>query len=152
MIWLLIIGGLLIGVGLAILVFCLVNKEADWADSIPLLLVGCIILGLTIGFTPKYNESYEKKICDIVSISRNGEVEGSFVLGCGHIDSKSYYVCYTIQDNGYMLKKYNTDTTYIVETDEMTPCVYECKESKTFKYTNVIYVPYNTIVTTFVLN
>ena len=62
------------------------------------------------------------KIIDnsIASLSLNNELSGhaysAFTIGYGKVNDKMYYYVEEKQDNGkYLLKKYDTDTTYLQE-------------------------------------
>ena len=104
------------------------------------------------GLYPMYNREYTKHVADIMSVSRGSGVEGSFTLGCGTVKDVQYYFYYYETDKGVKLGKIESDKTYVVETDKYTPSLYEIKELHTFNEYYNLYVPYNTIVTTYVLN
>lgn len=100
---------------------------------------------------PKYQAPSKTHIVDIMSISRNSSVEGSFALGTGTIEEESYYFYYYKTDKGIKLGKIVADNTYIIETNEITPSIYEIKEANTFStYTN-LYVPVGTVMTVYSL-
>ena len=107
-------------------------------------IFGTFALALTIVgacYYPKYQTPSKTHITDIMSISRGSSVEGHFVLGTGAIEEKNYYFYY-----------YETDKTYIVETDEFIPSIYEVKEANTFLTYNTLYVPIGTVMTVYRLN
>ena len=111
------------------------------------LIIGCSLY-------PIYNRGYITKIADILSISRENEIEGHFTLGCGYVKEEQYYFYYYPTEKGIKLGKVKTEVSYIIETTEYTPSIYEIKEPKTFEneiYYS-IYVPVGTIVTNYVLN
>ena len=86
---------------------------------------------------------------EIVSLERSNNVEGSFFLGCGNVDSVEYYYFYTLTNKGYKLEKKSQDGTYIVEDDNTVPCLKEIKETNTWNEYYVLVVPTNTIVREF---
>ena len=110
-----------------------------------------VVAGLMVGFgtghiSNNIKESYNYEEYKIVSLERNSEVKGSFCIGTGHIDTQTYYYTYTIRGNNYKLEKYNTNYTYLHETDEITPSIYKHKESGDKYFYYIIYCPVGTIV------
>lgn len=117
-------------------------------------IFGVIVLVLTIvGICnyPVYQTPSKTHIVDIMSISRGSSVEGHFTLGSGTIEETSYYFYYYETDKGVKLGKIEADNTYIVETDEFIPSIYEVKEANTFSTYNTLYVPFGTIMTVYSL-
>lgn len=109
-------------------------------------LIACVCM------FPYYNSSYVKHKTNIMSISREGVVEGHFSLGCGTIKDVQYYFYYYETTKGVLLGKVESEESYIIETSEYVPSIYEVKEKHTLNIYNKIYVPIGTIVTTYVLN
>lgn len=130
-------------------------KERDYhdgadffLDSIAPFFAIVVLVPTIMGLVQNYKE-YSKELYEIVSIQRDGEVSGSFVLGCGTLKEKTYYTYYYKTDRGYRFDKKSTDRTLIIETDEVTPCLYEIKNKGTLKVNYEIYVPTNTILRTY---
>lgn len=97
-------------------------------------------------------EVINEHIANIVSIKRSAEVEGSFCLGSGYVDSKQYYFYYCeVEPNKFKLGKIETDRSYIIEDNDKTPSIYKLKAKGEWTYHYDIYVPVGTILTTFVL-
>lgn len=118
-------------------------------------IFGTFALALTIVgicYYPEYQTPSSTHVADIMSISRGNSVEGHFVLGTGAIEEKNYYFYYYETDKGIKLGKASADKTYIVETDEFVPSIYEIKEANTFVTYNTLYVPIGTVMTVYELN
>ena len=118
-------------------------------------IFGVVVLVLTIiGIChyPEYQTPSKTHIVDIMSISRGSSVEGHFSLGSGTIEETSYYFYYYETDKGIKLGKVEADDTYIVETDEFIPSIYEVKEANTFSTYNTLYVPFGTVMTVYSLS
>lgn len=111
-----------------------------------------VSLIVCIAIYPLYNSEYTKHVADIMSISRESGVEGHFTLGCGSIKNAQYYFYYYETDKGVKLGKIDSVNTYVIETNEYVPSIYEVKESHTFQIYYNLYVPYGTIITTYALN
>lgn len=138
-------------------IICIITKD-KWYVARPVMSVafsvmaGTSLITMVLGCTyPKYVESYEKHVVNILSVSRGSSVKGHFVLGSGIVSEKSYYFYYYETDKGIKLGKVETDDTYVIETTEWTPSLYEMKESNTFDVYNTLYVPVGTVMTNFVL-
>ncbi len=117
-------------------------------------VMACISLIIACSHYPEYNTEYIAKVADIVSISRDSEMDGHFTLGYGYVKEDQYYFYYYPTEKGIRLGKVKTDYSYIIETTEYTPSIYKVKELYTFNeqiYYN-IYVPNGTVVNTFILN
>lgn len=135
------------------------KRHYYWYEGDSLSIV-CGVLGflsltsliICICLYPEYNAEYTKHVADIMSISRDSGVEGHFTLGSGSVKSVQYYFYYYETDKGVKLGKIGSDNTYIIETNEYSPSIYEVKESHTFQHYYNLYVPYGTIITTYALN
>ena len=101
---------------------------------------------------PMYQTPSSTHIVDIMSICRGCSVEGHFALGSGTIEEESYYFYYYETEKGIKLGKVPADNTYIVETDEFVPSIYEVKEANTFSTYNNLYVPIGTVMTVYSLS
>ena len=101
---------------------------------------------------PMYQTPSSTHIVDIMSISRGSSVEGHFALGSGTIEEESYYFYYYETEKGIKLGKVPADNTYIVETNEFIPSIYEVKEANTFFTYNTLYVPIGTVMTVYSLS
>ena len=118
-------------------------------------IFGAFALALTIvGIChyPEYQTPSSTHIVDIMSINRGSSVEGHFSLGSGTIEETSYYFYYYETDRGIKLGKVEADDTYIVETSEFIPSIYEVKEANTFLTYNILYVPIGTVMTVYNLS
>ena len=96
-----------------------------------------------------YNYHYDTTICEIVSLERNDDINGSFFLGSGHVDSVEYYYFYRQTDKGLLLDKLKHSETYIVEDDSRTPCIHKIKDEHTWDSYYQIICPLNTVVKEF---
>ena len=101
---------------------------------------------------PMYQTPSSTHVVDIMSISRGSSVEGHFALGSGTIEEESYYFYYYETEKGIKLGKVPADNTYIIETDEFVPSIYEVKEANTFSTYNNLYVPIGTVMTVYSLS
>lgn len=100
----------------------------------------------------KYNSEYTKHLTDIISLHRGDGIEGSFILGSGHVQDVQYYFYYYETPKGIKLGKIEAEDSYIVETNSITPSIYEVKESGTVDVYYNIYVPVGTVVASYTLN
>jgi len=118
--------------------------------SLILLVTGGILgcsLGFGIGNTVSItNSEYNTLMYEIVSLERVQDIEGTFFLGSGSIDSKQVYYVYKKTDYGYKLESLDTEYTYIRESNDVTPGVYHWKESGDFKSYYHIWCPEGTVV------
>ena len=165
-----IIGGIVVLILLGVFIFNLVKytkvnnnhwnrynfDEEDAAYGMTLSgFFGSVILVLTIiGIInyPIYQAPSSTHVVDIMSISRGSSVEGHFALGSGTIEEESYYFYYYETERGIKLGKVPADNTYIIETDEFVPSIYEVKEANTFFTYNNLYVPIGTVMTVYSLS
>lgn len=86
-------------------------------------VVGLIFVVLMVIFVSINEGGFDERVCkvwttnnDIISINRQSQIQGSFILGTGSIRSVTYYYAYVNTDSGYLLTKYRTNKSYIVET------------------------------------
>ena len=160
LVWLLVSIGVLVAfVGLLVLSGVAEYKgwyefDAPAGAAVGFVFTFMAALSLTICICsyPRYYRHYNKYVCDIVSLKVDNSYQGSFFLGTGSLNNKTYYVYYSKCDKGYKLDKLETSESFIVETSEITPSIYHVKETKTLSDYYNIYVPEGTIITTFVLN
>ena len=114
--------------------------------------LGMLIPGSVKMHDIKYQQ-YDTKMCTIVSLERDSEISGSFVLGSGHVDTKQYYYFYTVDTEAsikfYTLESVDVKYTRIVEDDSVTPCVYKRKKLKEWEEYYTIFCPVGTIVKEF---
>lgn len=99
----------------------------------------------------KYDEWYETKYEEVIydsiySLNLQNEVNGHFILGCGNVDTDSYYYFYikSVYDT-YKLEKLHSNNVLIKESNE-TPKILQVKEANSEKVFTIIYVPVGTIV------
>jgi heme/copper-type cytochrome/quinol oxidase subunit 2 len=163
-----IIGGVVVLILLGVFIFNLVKyikaskerwnsyDEEDASLGMTMSSIfGVFVLVLTIvGIChyPEYQTPSSTHIVDIMSISRGSSVEGHFALGSGTIQEESYYFYYYETEKGIKLGKVPADNTYIIETDEFVPSIYEIKEANTFFTYNNLYVPVGTVMTVYSLS
>ena len=125
--------------------FCLGQRlfstEHDRDDYITISIIGTIF-GVGAGglallmFGVQEGQKFDPDTCttwttekNIVSINRQSQTRGSFILGTGSLSSRTYYYAYVKTDDGYLLSKYWTRKSYIVETDDLPKVVahhYSC--------------------------
>lgn len=123
--------------------------------EIGIALTACVIT-LTVQDKIKYDEFYKNEYHEIMyseiySINRDNEVSGRFCLGCGTINSETYYYFYTKTGNDrYILTKLKfTNNVYIVETNNNSWCVTKNKNAdSTYIYYEII-VPKGTLIQSF---
>lgn len=122
-----------------------------WLITSSVIAVGCIVTAIigAVGLGERYRASYNNHKYNIVSLERDYSVEGRFCLGSGYIEGSQYYYFYTETSRGLHLEKLSHEYTFLVETDEYTPSVYDWKESNCWKHYFTIYCPVGTIVKEF---
>jgi hypothetical protein len=89
------------------------------------LIMTSLLLWITFGiwgYDRNISKDYQVACEDIYSLSVTTEVNGSFVLGCGSIDSRMYYTFY-IKDNSdlYNMSKVEVSRTSIKLDSSQTP-------------------------------
>lgn len=165
-----IIGGIVVLILLSVFIFNLVKymkakasndrwNSYDEDDTSLGMAMSSIFGGFVLALTivgichyPEYQTPSKTHIVDIMSISRGSSVEGHFALGSGTIEEESYYFYYYETEKGIKLGKVPADNTYIIETDEFVPSIYEIKEANTFSTYNNLYVPIGTVMTVYSLS
>lgn len=116
---------------------------------------GCFMgFMISMVMTANYNKSKQEwthHVVDILSLDRDTGVYGRFTMGSGTVEDKPvYYYYYQVRENTYKLGKVNCNDCYLIETDERTPSIWEVKEKgKLEPYYNV-YVPFGTVVVSYV--
>ena len=66
-----------------------------------------------------------------IDFSGNVNYEGLFSVGTGELNSETYYYIYVeTENNVFELKKFNTNTTKLYLTDEISPCIIAKEKSK----------------------
>ena len=125
-----------------------------------------------LGFASHWNtleRSNTFGVTYICSLSANSDVSGSFCLGSGTINEKSYYYYLANTDKGYMMQKVEADTpAYIKEDCEDKPFIeftkYNCVKQNWFskllfekEFFNedrevVIHVPKGTVVKSYTVD
>ena len=94
-----------------------------------------------------YETKYEETLYDsIYSLNLQNESSGHFILGCGNVDTDSYYYFYikSVYDT-YKLEKLHSNNVLIKESNE-TPKIVQVKEASSDKVFAIIYVPVGTVV------
>ena len=122
-----------------------------WLITSSVIAVGCIVTTIigAVGLSERYRASYNNHKYNIVSLERDSSVEGRFCLGSGYIEGSQYYYFYTETSKGLHLEKLSHEYTFLVETDEYTPSVYDWKESNCWNHYFTIYCPVGTVVKEF---
>lgn len=109
-----------------------------------LIGVAMVIFG-SIGVATEAKE-YTKLVCEIVSLDSNTT---EFTMGVGKEDGTAYYFYRCKGSTFYNIGKQKFNSSNIIETNEVEPCIYEIKEKgKLNSYYN-IYVPYNTVIVSY---
>lgn len=102
-----------------------------------------------------------KQTVTITSIKNSNNVSGSFMLGCGNIESVEYYYYYKFNGEGYIRGKKRVENTTIIERENETPHVevlvnqYKSKSGLIRNYTDEqeesyrIIVPKGTVLSKF---
>ena len=126
--------------------------EVKMAVAGILTFLSSLSLTLAICCTSKAYEQYEKFICNILSIRNESGVEGSFCLGSGYVKDTQYYLYYHQTDKGIKMDKVEADKTYIIETNDRVPCIYEIKNRGDYYSFYELYVPENTLILSYTLN
>lgn len=108
-----------------ILCYLASNSESILARIMSSLLMSSLAMVLSFGiwgYDSKMSEDYQVPVDDIYSLSITTEVSGTFVLGCGSIDSNAYYTFYTKDSNNlYKMSKVGVDGTLIKLDSSQTP-------------------------------
>ena len=120
-------------------------------------IVGSVLLiTLTVQNKIDYDKYYkaeyhETMYSEIYSINRDNEVSGRFCLGCGTINSETYYYFYTKAGNDrYILNKVKfSSNVYIVETTNNYWYVTENKNANSAYIYYEIIVPKGTLIQSF---
>lgn len=127
--------------------------------NIPVSMI-YIILSYTLWVViPKKEiKEYTGKYIPIVSLERDSNIKGSFILGTGSIEEIDYYYMYNnLKNNTYKLFKLPCKEYIIRETDEVLPGIRKVKITKTFwkfylieeENEKIINVPKGTIIKEF---
>lgn len=158
-IWI-VISAILLVIGLILIFMTVVEgihdiwgiDEVKMAAFSILTLFSSISLTFAICCTSTAYEQYERFICNILSIRNESGVEGSFCLGTGYVKDTQYYLYYYQTDKGIKMDKVEADKTYIIETNDRVPCIYEIKNRGEYYSFYELYVPENTLILSYTLN
>jgi ABC-type proline/glycine betaine transport system permease subunit len=146
-------------------------KECEYKDFIFYFLnslISVVILGFLcymIAFILPYKTEMKlTAIYQLESFQDNNNIEGSFFLGCGHIDGRMKYVFYYQTDNGYKMGQLSYNKVFIKYSNEL-PKIESYSEVKTDSFINlfsinvlhferkyIIYIPKGTIKKNFNLD
>ena len=113
--------------------------------GIPLFFALASLIASSIMY-PIYKHSYFEHKTDIMSLKNTTEIEGSFCLGSGHVESCTYHYFYYKTDKGVIRGKVNSNYTYLVEDDSKTPSLWKGKDKNSLNDYYVIYIPTDTII------
>jgi hypothetical protein len=130
-----------------VIIFAVFNHIFDWdldeedAKYGTLFLIFVFAIMCLWGHMHTYNSvekitlsQYENKI-EIYSLADNMTNQGKFVLGTGSSDNKiKYYTLVGDQNNGYLIKSYDGDTTYVVPEENVKPYILEKYEKVQYHY------------------
>ena len=126
-----------------------------YGEDLPLwtILAWLFWIGIFFGILPGATQlnGEDNKYIKIVSLERGQEINGSFVLGMGKIETDNVYFAYKkVGENQYKLE--TLPDVIITETDTHEPAyskITKCERPYLFLYCkqieNTIYVPKNTI-------
>ena len=148
----LIVGGLIIIIGI---IYSIIEQEGICA-FFGIIFGGFMFAVVSLTSTAIYGaavgvETVELESTAIYSIGLRDNVEGSFMLGCGGINTESVYAYYTQDEDGcFILKKKYCRQSKIKETNDISPCIKRYgevyKNGKTnwmWSYGNYIYADYD---------
>ena len=122
-----------------------------WLITSSVITVGCIVTSIIggVGLGKRYRASYNNHKYNIVSLERDSSVEGRFCLGSGYVEGHQYYYFHIETQKGLHLEKLSHEYTFLVETDEYTPSVYDWKEPNCWEHYFTIYCPVGTVMKEF---
>ena len=122
-------------------------------ENLPLwsLLAWVFWISIFLGILPFSTDNEPNKYIKIVSLERGQEINGSFVLGMGRIETNNVYFAYKkVWDNQYKLEP--LPDVIITETNDHEPAyskITKCERPYLFtickQIENTIYVPIGTI-------
>ena len=118
---------LIISIIVALIVAICVVRNMD--DSIfsgafiaIITFMGCIFVMSIVTTSIFYDNIQPIETYELAAINDGSTTTGSFFLGCGSIDSKQYYFCYIVkEDGGFTMTKYLVDDCVIYESDTCQP-------------------------------
>lgn len=124
-----------------------------WTPAIILTVLSCMAIFCSVPYHIDNGIEYNKEYTNITYISSlrgTSETEGHFILGCGTIDNKQYYIAYEIigeNDYGkqYAQFKIKADGVIITENNALDPQYMVKKEKGSLYETFELYVPIGTI-------
>ena len=129
-------------VGIIAVIFNDISGEGLGILGVLLLISAAMIVGGSIGVHAEAQE-YSKLTCEIVSLNSNTT---EFTIGMGKENGIAYYFYRCKGSTFYNIGKQKVNSSNIIETNEVEPCIYEIKEKgKLSSYYN-IYIPYNTVI------
>lgn len=115
--------GALVGL---VLGWLIVDHKSDLADcvfgvafSVVMAVLGFAIgIGISFGVGAALPKEYvmDRQI-ELVTIQDTSGIQGSFFLGTGHIESKSYYVFYQKEGNGVRFGKVSAEKAVVYEEE-----------------------------------
>lgn len=106
---------------------------------IPLLITIFLVFlipVLLVSSNNKVEVSREEIIIEeklLYSLEKNPGYSSSFILGTGSSDNKLYYYTYIKDDIGLIVKKFDAENVYILETDNIAPSYVYKKDVVTYK-------------------
>ena len=131
-------------------------REREFCAPFGLLVCAVLLSGLIGLVSSIWSEQLPIDKCEvetqrypIVAVQDNMGANGSFVLGCGSNAQNMYYYYMRETPAGFRMENIKADKVYIVETDDIEPCI-ETLTSTGFKnwYDYILNVPWCKIKTT----
>lgn len=123
-------------------------------------IIPTMIVGLCIAIPAQYiqgSHEIEKHYIYPISLERDSETSGRFILGSGRIETTQYYFFYYESIYGYKLSKIPVDNTYLIETNKRPQIVnvvdryngglIKLEDGRSKR--TIIYVPEGTIIKQF---
>jgi len=154
-----------VGVGLVIGIIIAVSAKDKFSAVFFSVGIGAVV-GLALNIPFEYalptRLDHVKNIA-LISMRNGNEISGSFFLGCGTVDEKTYYYYYASLGNGrYVLEKKATESAVIIEEDRsdglLQISVYAIDRSwRSWVFSDILYkyefhIPQGSIQRNFTLN
>lgn len=151
----------LIGVVITIVIVLIIGIgfKKD-ALGVFILFVGAIGLLAYNTIAPNVNGEESRHEVYLYSLKNSQEVNGSFTLGSGSVETTEYYYYYYRTNLGYTRGKIPVHNTYLVETDNRRPELVSVRDTYSqegfVKWIpdyeakhHILYVPKNTVIQKF---
>lgn len=111
---------------LGVIIFCIfrfvLHKYLSLSNTLYFgfsLAVASLFWTFSLAYVNSLPSDYvEVNRVNIYSINNNNDIEGSFALGCGSINSQMYFYYYISTDYGYSIEKIRSDGVIFVEDND----------------------------------